>query len=153
MLRICYIVNGRRCSREVVDELRGQIGLGQVCVTERRGHATEIARRAALEGYDIVVVRGGDGMANEVINGLAPGFEPAFGIDPDGTGMDLPRNLGYDVDNFIGSPEVYREAFVEGLISSVDLIRVQRPGNTLFCGNILSFGFSALVVELSLIHI
>jgi len=39
--------------------------------TEERGHATELCREAALEGYDVVVAFGGDGTVNEAANGLA----------------------------------------------------------------------------------
>ena len=39
--------------------------------TQAAGHATEICREAAWEGYDVVVAFGGDGTVNEVINGLA----------------------------------------------------------------------------------
>jgi diacylglycerol kinase family enzyme len=39
--------------------------------TQRRGHATEIVREAAQEGYDVVVAFGGDGTLNEAANGLA----------------------------------------------------------------------------------
>ena len=39
--------------------------------TQAAGHATEICREAAWEGYDVVVAFGGDGTVNEVVNGLA----------------------------------------------------------------------------------
>ncbi len=39
--------------------------------TTGRDHATEIARAAAAEGYDLVVTLGGDGTVNEAANGLA----------------------------------------------------------------------------------
>ena len=39
--------------------------------TQERGHATEICREGAWEGYDVVIAFGGDGTVNEVINGLA----------------------------------------------------------------------------------
>jgi diacylglycerol kinase family enzyme len=39
--------------------------------TQRRGHATELVREAAQEGYDVVVAFGGDGTVNEAANGLA----------------------------------------------------------------------------------
>ena len=39
-------------------------------LTERPEHAAELAKQAALDGFDVVVVAGGDGTANEVINGL-----------------------------------------------------------------------------------
>ncbi len=39
-------------------------------LTERPEHAVELAKQAALDGFDVVVVAGGDGTANEVLNGL-----------------------------------------------------------------------------------
>ena len=38
--------------------------------TQRQGHATELVREAAEEGYDVVVAFGGDGTLNEAANGL-----------------------------------------------------------------------------------
>ena len=37
---------------------------------QARGHATELCREAAHEGYDVVVAFGGDGTVNEAANGL-----------------------------------------------------------------------------------
>jgi diacylglycerol kinase family enzyme len=39
--------------------------------TRARGHAIEIAREAAADGYDVVIAFGGDGTVNEAANGLA----------------------------------------------------------------------------------
>ncbi len=39
--------------------------------TQRRGHAMDLCREAANEGYDVVVAFGGDGTVNEAANGLA----------------------------------------------------------------------------------
>src|SRR4051794_29778114 len=38
--------------------------------TQRRGHAIGVGAQAAGEGLDLVVVLGGDGTVNEVVNGL-----------------------------------------------------------------------------------
>ena len=38
--------------------------------TQRQGHATELVREAAQEGYEVVVAFGGDGTLNEAANGL-----------------------------------------------------------------------------------
>ena len=71
--------------------------------TEAPGQGTGEARAAALAGYDAVVAAGGDGTANEVVNGLiqAAGDGPTvpLGLLPVGTGNDfgdmvgLPRDL------------------------------------------------------------
>ncbi|HEY5332666.1 MAG TPA: diacylglycerol kinase family protein, partial [Solirubrobacterales bacterium] len=44
--------------------------------TESRGHATEISRQAARDGYGVVVAFGGDGTVNEAANGLAHSDTP-----------------------------------------------------------------------------
>ncbi|MBV9486641.1 MAG: diacylglycerol kinase family lipid kinase [Frankiaceae bacterium] len=50
--------------------------------TTHRGHAIEYARQAREEGFDVVVVLGGDGTINEVVNGLL-GSGPFEGYSPD----------------------------------------------------------------------
>ncbi|HTC71866.1 MAG TPA: diacylglycerol kinase family protein [Solirubrobacteraceae bacterium] len=53
----------------VVYALQGRYEVDAVD-TEARGHATELCREAAHEGYDVVVAFGGDGTVNEAANGL-----------------------------------------------------------------------------------
>jgi len=52
--------------------------------TERPGHATVLARRAAGEGVGVIVACGGDGTLNEVVNGVV-GTEAAVAMLPLGT--------------------------------------------------------------------
>jgi len=55
-----------------------------VVATEGPGHATELARRAAETGADLVLVASGDGVLNEAINGLV--YTPVtLGVLPAGT--------------------------------------------------------------------
>jgi diacylglycerol kinase family enzyme len=53
----------------VVYALQGRFEVDAVD-TEAQGHATELCREAAHEGYDVVVAFGGDGTFNEAANGL-----------------------------------------------------------------------------------
>jgi diacylglycerol kinase family enzyme len=53
----------------VVYALQGRFEVDAVD-TEAQGHATELCREAAHEGYDVVVAFGGDGTVNEAANGL-----------------------------------------------------------------------------------
>lgn len=41
-----------------------------ICLTERPWHAAELTQASVAAGYDVVVGVGGDGTANEIINGL-----------------------------------------------------------------------------------
>jgi diacylglycerol kinase family enzyme len=59
----------------VVYALQGRYEVDAVD-TEARGHAIELCREAAHEGYDVVVAFGGDGTVNEAANGLRGSSTP-----------------------------------------------------------------------------
>lgn len=67
--------------------------------TTHAGSAIEQARAAAEDGFDPLIACGGDGTANEVLNGLmSSSHRPALGVIPLGSGnllatdLRLPRN-------------------------------------------------------------
>lgn len=62
--------------------------------TEAPGHARELARQAAGNGYDRVIAVGGDGTVQEVVNGIIEsGSAISMGILAGGAGNDLARSL------------------------------------------------------------
>jgi diacylglycerol kinase (ATP) len=62
------------------------------------GHATELAREAAAQGVERILVVGGDGTLHEVVNGLDLPASCTIGLLPAGTGNDLARSLGIPLD-------------------------------------------------------
>jgi diacylglycerol kinase (ATP) len=60
--------------------------------TAGSGSATYLARAAAENGDDLVIVCGGDGTINEALNGLAPGKTP-LAVLPGGTANILAKEL------------------------------------------------------------
>jgi diacylglycerol kinase family enzyme len=76
----------------VVYALQGRYEVDAVD-TEARGHATEICREAAHEGYDVVVAFGGDGTVNEAANGLRGSSTPLCSL-PGGSANVFGRLLG-----------------------------------------------------------
>jgi diacylglycerol kinase (ATP) len=79
--------------RPIVHELGGADWSGTVYPT----HATELARQAAEDGYDLVVAMGGDGTVHEVVNGLMqvpPERRPQLGVVPIGSGNDFAYAMG-----------------------------------------------------------
>jgi len=74
-----------------------------VAHTDHRGHAIEIAQQATADAVDVLIVHGGDGTVNEVVNGirsaLAPGAGgPAVGVVPGGSANVFARALGISPD-------------------------------------------------------
>jgi diacylglycerol kinase (ATP) len=60
--------------------------------TQHRGHATELARQAVNQNFEIVFAMGGDGTVNEVAQGLIK-TDAIMGILPKGSGNGLARHL------------------------------------------------------------
>src|SRR5713101_2475495 len=80
----------------VVYALQGRFEVDAID-TEARGHATEICREAALEGYDVVVAFGGDGTVNEAANGLLGSSTPLCCL-PGGSANVFGKMLGIPGD-------------------------------------------------------
>lgn len=69
--------------------------------TDHRGHAIEIGTQAAADGVDVVIVHGGDGTVNEVVNGILTHGRPArtaIGVVPGGSANVFARSLGISAD-------------------------------------------------------
>ncbi|UCG31183.1 MAG: diacylglycerol kinase family lipid kinase [candidate division WOR-3 bacterium] len=67
-------------------------------LTERRWHASDIAQEYAREGARLIISVGGEGVMNEIVNGLfnykkTSGTMPTLAMIPAGTGTDLSRTL------------------------------------------------------------
>lgn len=109
----------------------------EVIYTEGRGHATEIARDAVHQGYDIVAVAGGDGSVNEAATGLI-GSNTALAIIPSGSGNGLARHLGYSI-HIRSTLEIINDYH----ISNIDVCRV----NNNYFFSLIGIGFDAFVAK------
>ncbi|MFV0365121.1 MAG: diacylglycerol/lipid kinase family protein [Mangrovibacterium sp.] len=104
-------------------------------VTERAGHAHELAAQKAEEGDCIIASMGGDGTINEIASSLT-NTSATMAIIPCGSGNGLARMVGIS-----GMPNRLISYFNNGEISAID---VGTLGNYHFfctCG----FGFDAMV--------
>ncbi|MDZ7799033.1 MAG: diacylglycerol kinase family protein [Patescibacteria group bacterium] len=107
-----------------------------LAVTKRPYEAENIAREKANK-YDIIVVLGGDGTINEVVNGLI-GKNVVLAIVPLGSGNDFAKALGLKKklkDNL--------EIILMGQEKKVDIGQV----NQRYFVNVLGIGFDALVAQ------
>ncbi len=108
-----------------------------VAVTERRGHAAELAAAFAAAGVERVVAWGGDGTVNEVAGPLI-GTQTVLGIVPSGSGDGLAGGLGL--------PTRPAEALRVALHGEPDPIDVGMFGARPFL-NVAGIGFDAEIAE------
>lgn len=92
----------------VIAALHGRYEV-EVIDTQAPGHATDVCREAAHEGYDVVVSFGGDGTVNEVANGLAGSATPLTCL-PGGATNVLCKMLGIPGDIIDATEHLLRMA-------------------------------------------
>jgi len=117
--------------------------------TEGAGHAIELARAAASDGYRYIVAVGGDGTVNEVANGIlrsAGSSRTILGVISTGTGSDFVRSVGIPRDytsacSFLTSSR--------RLLIDIGVVEYRNKGQSLqrFFVNAAGVGFDATVVE------
>lgn len=129
-----------------------------IILTQRKGHAAELAEQTDSTEYDVIVAAGGDGTCNEVLNGLmraknAGQTIPALGAFPIGRGNDFHYAMGLpsDLEENIG-------IIARGHQQSMDVgivIGGLFPHGRYF-GNGIGVGFSTIVgfeaAKLKFIH-
>jgi YegS/Rv2252/BmrU family lipid kinase len=94
--------------------------------TKSRFHATSIAKEicSSSEGIKNIIVLGGDGTVNEVINGISDYNEVLFGYIPSGSSNDLARSLKFPKDPLVCLNKILKPTTFQyvdlGLIESGD---------------------------------
>lgn len=85
----------------IVHALSDEIDL-DVTVTTHQGHGIALGEGAVAAGHDLVITLGGDGIINEVVNGMladGPGPRlPMLATVPGGSGNVFARSLGLPTD-------------------------------------------------------
>lgn len=106
--RVCLIINPH--AGKNFEELSGILAVfaaagwkTDIALKEYGGHAMELARDAAEQGYDLIVAYGGDGTLNQVVNGVMnartkQGRRSVVGIIPGGTANQWATELGIPAD-------------------------------------------------------
>lgn len=140
------IVNGASAEKlrdvDWLDALRTTFGI-EPTMTRGPEDAIDLARAAAAAGCPLLLVAGGDGTVNQVVNGLGPrAGGTALGIIPIGTGNDLATALGVP-----GDPGEAVLALADAATVTLDLIRVAWDGGERLAANACTAGFSARVDE------
>ncbi|MCA9943926.1 MAG: diacylglycerol kinase family lipid kinase [Anaerolineales bacterium] len=149
-MRVKVILNpmadiGRGAAQAAVIQQAAQpFGGVDLVQTESPGHARELARQAADDGYDLVVAAGGDGTISDVVNGLVRGSKAVtkLGIIPIGSGNDLAWSLKIPT-----KVETAVQKLFTGTPITIDLARIEDDqGRFRIVDNNVGIGFDAVVV-------
>ena len=149
-MRVKVILNpyadlGRGIRKKEIIETEGEKWGGlDLVVTDRRGHASQLAHEAVGEGYDVIVAAGGDGTVHEVVNGMLQDGKPQseLGVIPIGTGNDFAYAMNIPQEISIAVEHIFR-----GHSRSIDLAEVvDNRGVQKLIANNLGIGFDANVV-------
>ncbi|HBH47745.1 MAG TPA: lipid kinase [Bacteroidales bacterium] len=139
-----------RHDKQKIQELLNQQGFEFKLVTSNfQCHAIKLAKDMVGQGYRKIIVAGGDGTLNEVVNGvfLQEAVQPEkvkIGMLPVGTGNDWIKTFGI--------PENYAEALEiikadKCILQDVGKITfaIKRKQRVRFFANMAGFGFDAMV--------
>jgi YegS/Rv2252/BmrU family lipid kinase len=138
---------GERAIPQIESLLKAQGLHFDMVPTERPWHAAELAQQAAADGHEVVVAAGGDGTANEVLNGLVRARQEGVGRSAMGV---LCVGQGNDFAFGMGIPTDLEEAchlLAHGHRRAIDVGRVYGglyPEGRFF-GNGIGIGFDAVV--------
>jgi diacylglycerol kinase (ATP) len=108
----------------------------EIFITERAGHARQLAKAAAQRGARLVLAWGGDGTVNEVASALAFDEQIAFGIVPAGSGNGLATEFRISRDP--------ATAIAAALRATPRLMDVGELGGRLFV-NVAGIGIDAYI--------
>jgi len=115
---------GGGLARQVLPKLREFLGQSrwkvEICVSQNSEDLARLARRGAQEGKERILVLGGDGTFQVLLNALVDYPEIILGVIPAGGGNDLAAGLGLPAD-----PILAAGLLLEGEVCRLDVARVR----------------------------
>jgi YegS/Rv2252/BmrU family lipid kinase len=130
--------------------VRSAVGDFECAFTRARGDGCRLAREAVASGGKLVVAVGGDGTANEVIDGLTGEAEPRdpeilFGYIPRGTGGDLRRSVGLHADLDGAARDLASRNVAVLDLGRIELLGADGSRQVRHFANVAGFGVSGVV--------
>ncbi len=124
----------------------------EVVFTEHAGQASDLARQAHADGFELVVAVGGDGHIHGVVNGLLADRKrgqpnPGLAIIPTGTAGDLAKTLGLPRDPAAAARQLAQSKYVRDL--DVGLVSLSHDGkvSSRYFTNVAGLGLDGAIVS------
>jgi len=148
-MRMKLIINplsGRKKVEAYLPRIREILGRGNILslsMTKEKDSAFHEARKVTREGYDIIVVCGGDGTLNEVINGvISSGNSLPIGFVPCGTSNIYALSAGIPLDPIEASKIV-----IKVHMRKIDLGKVGSGISARYFVSMAGIGYDASVIR------
>jgi diacylglycerol kinase (ATP) len=152
-------ISGRGAGAEAVTQIKSKLdahGLEyDLELTQAPFHAADLAEQASLAGFEVVVAAGGDGTANEVLNGIMRagkkgGNQSAMGVLSVGRGNDFAFGAGIPTDLVEGVDALaadHRRKIDVGYVTGGNYPEGRYFGNGIGIGFDAVVGFEALKLK------
>lgn len=148
-MRMKLIVNPLSGGKKVetylprIREILGRDNLLSLAMTKEKNGAFQEAQKVGREGYDLIVVCGGDGTLNEVINGLVSSNNSIpIGFIPCGTSNIYALSAGIPLD-----PIQACEVVLKKYARKIDLGKVGTGNSLRYFVSMAGIGYDASVIQ------
>ncbi len=146
MTRRCALLvnptSGKGRYQHAVPAVQARLSAGELEVTRMQGadgdEAADLAKQAVEDGYDLLVVMGGDGTVHLAVQSVATS-KTALGVIATGSGNDVARYLDLPRRDPVAAADVVARGFTR----TMDLARA----GTTYYVTVLAAGFDSLVNE------
>jgi len=118
----------------------------EILLTERHGHAVELAASAKLANYEAVIASGGDGTLFEVLNGYYQNTspnKPPIGLIPNGTGNAFMKEFNLKKSDWKKAIDIV----AQNKPRSLDVGKMLTQGKTYYFLNVVGIGFIPKIAE------
>ena len=143
-MKTCLIANRQAGAVDRLGGLLERFAQRANCeILDPDGSGTDsVVRQAVVDGFQRIVVAGGDGTLSQAVNGMAPDFAVELAVLPIGTGNDFARSAGIPHDNLAAAAEIA----LNGSAHPVDVVKIKN-GDTPFFLNAASGGLGGKVAS------
>ena len=142
--------SGPKSSKEIIRRLISQLEETnttiQIMQTKYAGHATEFCKNINLSEFNKLIICGGDGTFNEVINGIMFHKKTSFpiiGFLPGGTGNAFMHDLKAT------NPNTAIQNIIRGNTKKIDIMKLDFTTHTEYAINIVGWGMAGDINILS----
>jgi diacylglycerol kinase (ATP) len=120
---------------------------GDALISDAPGRLTKLAAEAVAGGAELLVIVGGDGSVNEVVNGIADADGVALAVIPRGTGWDFVRTYAIPRD-LDGAIDVALNGAVREIDMGIVTFRAWSGEEATACfANVASAGISGAIAQ------